>query len=588
MSTDGMVQVSFPLVNLPTSTTYATIGLIEAETHRRCIVGARRHDITGWDRAQIAQRCWAAGPRDGTRQRLAQAYQITRRTIYNIEQKARKVLPEALRPGPHGPISWSHTVQVTRDHLIRSVLVLYESGVSERDTQYCLQQMLGSRPSLGWVCERLGELAKQATQVNAQWRPSIGEGLAGDEIYSHGRPNLLVVGNDSLFIYALTRQPSRDGDTWACVLWDTPDTDQFARDGGTGLAAGAKMAEKPDQLDWWHVLRDMWRIDSSLERRAYSALSELIDRVVKFDRAHTTKRLEQHLAKWEKLDQKAEQAMTAYDTFHPLARQVDDLFAMIELRTGQLRDPQEIANRLWALGKQIHDLGGRVCKALGTTLSNQADTLCAYLPRLAQALAPLQTHWGVKAIAALCRLWQVEEDLRRKRLGWREKCALNDIWNNSLDMAASLLEDELFAAWDALETILGKNWRGSNAAECVNSLLRPHMNAHKYTDQNALELLRFLHNVHIFQRGKRTGSSPAQLVGIELPEDPFTLLGLLPLQTRSGQNARPTRVNNTALETIPLDWPQPVTPSDRSNSIDVCLLSFLIISLQTMVTAGES
>ena len=108
-------------------------------------------------------------------------------------------------------------------------------------------------------------------------------------------------------------------------------------------------------------------------------------------------------------------------------------------------------------------------------------------------------------------------------------------------MAASLLGDELFAAWDALETILGKNWRGSNAAECVNSLLRPHMNARKYTDQNALELLRFLHNVHIFQRGKRAGSSPAQLVRIELPEDPFTLLGLPPLQTRSRQNARPTQ-----------------------------------------------
>jgi hypothetical protein len=261
---------------------------------------------------------------------------------------------------------------------------------------------------------------------------------------------------------------------------------------------------------------------------------------------------------------------------------------MIELRTGQLRDPQEIANCLRALGKQIHTLGGRACKALGVTLSNQADTLCAYLPRLAQALVPLQTRWGVKAISALCCLWQVEEDLRRKRLGLREKRALNDIWDNSLDMAASLLGDELFAAWDALETILGKNWRGSNAAECVNSLLRPHMNARKYTDQNALELLRFLHNVHIFQRGKRAGSSPAQLVGIELPEDPFTLLGLPPLQTRSGQNARPTRANNTALEAIPLDWSQPVTPSDDGNSINVCLLSFLIISLQTMVIAGES
>jgi hypothetical protein len=107
VTSDGMVQVSFPLTNLPTSTNYVTIGLKEAETHKKCIMGARRDDITGWERAQIA-------------------------------------------------------------------------------TQYCLRQMLGIRPALGWVSERLSKLPRRATQVNAQWKPSIGESLAGDEIYSQG------------------------------------------------------------------------------------------------------------------------------------------------------------------------------------------------------------------------------------------------------------------------------------------------------------------------------------------------------------------------------------------------------------------
>lgn len=551
-------------------------------------MGPRRDDITGWDRAQIARQCWAAGKRDGTRRHLAQEYQITRRSVYTIEQKAREVLPAALEPGRHGPAPWSHSVEVTREHLVRSVLVLYRSGVSQRKTQYCLDQMLGAHPALGWVSERLNELAGRATEINAQWSPDIGEGLAGDEIYSHGQPNLLVVGNDSLFIYALTRQPSRDGDTWACVLWDTPDTDQFARDGGTGLAAGAKRAEKPDQLDWWHTLRDLWRINSSLERRAYGALNKLADRAAKFDQAHTTKRLEQHLAQWEKLDQKAEQAMAAYDTFHPLARQVDALFAMIDRQTGQLRDPQETANRLRALGKQIHALGGRACKALGTTLINQAATLCAYLPRLAQDLAPLQVEWGVEAIAASCRLWQAEEDLRRGHLGLLERCALNDVWNDSLDVAASLLGEELFAAWDGLEAVLGQTWRGSNAAECVNSLLRPSLDARRHTDQKALELLRFLHNAHPFQRGKRAGSSPAQLVGIELPEDPFTLLGLPPLQTRANDNTRSARANKAASKTISLAGPQSTAPSDGNDSGRAHSFSFLMVPSPAMTIAGQS
>jgi hypothetical protein len=62
----------------------------------------------------------------------------------------------------------------------------------------------------------------------------------------------------------------------------------------------------------------------------------------------------------------------------------------------------------------------------------------------------------------------------------------------------------------------------------VNSLLRPRLNARKHTDQGCLELLRFLHNGHPFQRGKRAGRSPAQWVGLDVPADPLILLGLAP------------------------------------------------------------
>lgn len=219
-------------------------------------MGSRNDHITGQDRAQIARACWAAGKkRDGTRQRLAQEYQMTRQSVHNIVSKAEAVLPAALEPGRHGPVPWAQAVEVTRDHLVRSVLTLYRGTMSERAMPDCLEQILGVRPALGWISARLAELAERAAAVNGQWAPAIGEGLAGDEIYSQGQPNLLVVGNDSLYIYALTRQPQRDGDTWGCVLLDTPDTPHFSRDGGTGLHAGAALAERPEQLDWWHTLR---------------------------------------------------------------------------------------------------------------------------------------------------------------------------------------------------------------------------------------------------------------------------------------------------------------------------------------------
>ena len=85
----------------------------------------------------------------------------------------------------------------------------------------------------------------------------------------------------------------------------------------------------------------------------------------------------------------------------------------------------------------------------------------------------------------------------------------------------------LLPAWQALSQVLSRSWRGSILCECVNSLLRPVLNARKSSDQGCLELFRFLHNTHRFARGKRAGRSPAELAGIQLPADPLSLLGWL-------------------------------------------------------------
>ena len=66
------------------------------------------------------------------------------------------------------------------------------------------------------------------------------------------------------------------------------------------------------------------------------------------------------------------------------------------------------------------------------------------------------------------------------------------------------------------------------AGRVWNSLLRPILARRKATDQGRLELFRLLHNVRRFARGKRAGKSPAELVGLEVPDDPLTLLGLAP------------------------------------------------------------
>ena len=493
-------------------------------------MAARRNDIVTEQRVQIAiemmspQRAW------GTVQQLAKRYKLSRQALYELAAKAQNILQQEMAAGRHGPAVREHTIRVDKNRLQRGVLTLTENEVSQRDVVACLAELLDTSVSVGWVNGEVARLEREAMKVNDSWQPNRAESLSGDELFSNGQPNLLVVGNESLYIYILSRQDDRDGDTWGSLLLDMPGDVPFASDAGTGLAAGAKAAGmRQHQLDWDHLLRPLWGQATRLEKQAYTAMADVDARAAQFDQAHTPKRLQHHLSQWEELLQKAEEKIAQVDTFTHIARQVDDHFALIDLESGYLRDAAAGSRHLRSLGQQLSSLSGRIYQKLATNLQNWAPDLFSYQFALRQALAPVQREYGQAAIAALSRLWQCQADEKRRRLSLPEQQQRQQIWQQSLDEADALLGDNrLWSAWDALVAVLDRSWRGSMLAECINSLLRPLLHRRKQTDQGCLELFRFLHNARPFQRGKRAGHSPAQLVGIDIPDDPLSLLGLAP------------------------------------------------------------
>jgi hypothetical protein len=494
------------------------------------LVGARRDDITGMDRTCIAVEAMPSYRPYGTITRLAEKHGVSRQTIYSIAAAAKGILSQSMEPGPHGPRPAPKAIWVDRDRLERSTVVLTRAGVSQRDIPLCMEGMLDTHLSPAWVNAELAKREEIAARVNRSWQPTVSETLSGDEIYSNGSPNLLVVGNDSLYIYALSRQATCDGETWACVLWDSPDSPQFASDAGIGLAAGAQQAQvKAHQLDWDHLLRPLWGQAARLEKQAYAALEAVEERAAQFEQAQTPRRLEKHLQAWEHLSREAEEKIARTDRFYQLAQQVDAQFALIDLESGRLRDPLAAAAALRTLGEQLGGWQGRIYNKLSSNLIHWADGLLAYHPVLQQALNPLIQRWGEPAIQALSRLWQIEADTKRRPLSLVQRQSQHILWEQSLDQALSLLDwEQLPQAWEALSQVLNRSWRGSMLAECVNSLLRPVLAGRKCSDQGCLELFRFLHNSHRFTRGKRAQRSPAELAGIQLPDDPLTLLGLAP------------------------------------------------------------
>lgn len=491
-------------------------------------MGIRRDDIPSSQRAPIVIEALSPHRPHGTISRLARDHGVSRQTIYQMAAVGRARLTEALAPGRHGPHPPETTISVDHNRLVRGSVVLTEVGVSQRDIPVCLEELLDTYVSPSWVNAQLAQAEAIAGTVNANWHPAIGEGLSGDETYSNGLPNLLVVGNESLYVYALTRQPDCSGDTWACVLLDGPDCPQFASDAGTGLAAGVKLAQvTPHQLDWDHLLRPVWGQVARLEDQAYAALEACEARAAQFEQAKTPKRLAHHLAAWERLTAEAQVKVERYDQFHQLATQIDAEFGLIDPRTGDVRDPQRGTENLWQVGCQLQNWAGLIYTKLSSYLVNLAAGLFSYAPGLARALQPLQERWGESALRAVMRLWQWEADAKRHPRTWCERQRHQRQWEACLDEVVALIGLEPLAqVWAEVTQVLERVWRGSMLAECVNSLLRPRLQGRKHTDQGCLELFRFLHNVHPFHRGKRAGHSPAQLVGLEVPEDPLTLLNL--------------------------------------------------------------
>lgn len=491
-------------------------------------MGMRRDDITVEERIQIGLVVLSPERAYGRIQELATEYKLSRESLYTIAKQVRQVLQTGMKLGQHGPQAKVKTIEIDRSRLVRAIGQLAQSGVSQRNMVACLEELLDTKISLGWVNGRLSELETASGIWNKQQNPSIGESLSGDELYANSLPNLLVVGNESLYIYNLSQEEHCDGETWATILQDLPDHSQFASDAGTGLAAGVKAsALAVHQLDWDHLLRPLWGQYTRLEKQAYAALSTLDEREQQFEQAHTEKRLHHHLTQWEKQRQEVEKMMERFDTFEQWAHQVDDCFALVDFETGHFPNSQTIITQLQAIGEQMRHWSGRIYQKLASNLIHWAPKLLSYQAPLQEAFSSVFMHYGHSAVHALMAIWQIEAHQKRHPLPLMQQQILQQLWEQHLDVATQHLDEAcLWEAWDAISQLLARSWRGSMLAECVNSLLRPRLKVRQHTDQGCLELFRFFHNLRPFQRGKRQGYSPAQLVGLDTPHDLFSLLGI--------------------------------------------------------------
>ena len=467
----------------------------------------------------IPQRKW------GRATELKQTYGVSRTFLYDLRKKALDVLVEGLAPRTPGPQSQEGSLLIDRAFIQRAITVMPVLKGTVRDIQQGLHLLFGVQRSVGYISQTLTAAGEQATAYNLGITvplPILGE---ADEIFQGRKPCLTLVDGRSFLVVNLTPAESRDGTTWGVTYLDLVERGiQFhdlACDGGTGLRAGVKEAELtiPLRPDLFHILQDAHRLTRCLEGAAYKAI-ETAERARRADleARGIIRRRGRRLKIKVPLPQAEIEEAQAIEIFDNWCWLLGEVRLALEPLTPAHRivSVAETRANIETAIALLKELPHPDITASAEDLEEKLPELIAPLEWLEQHLTPVLDGLDADTEAFIIWTWQHRHELNL------------DIDTDIPERLRSIVR----AVWD----ILGLFHRSSSLAESLHSWLRPYLQIHRGMPQWLLPLLQLFWNHHTFERGKRAGSSPLELAGVE---DAPSLAEVLDLLLCPGAAAQP-------------------------------------------------
>jgi hypothetical protein len=272
----------------------------------------------------------------------------------------------------------------------------------------------------------------------------------------------------------------------------------LACDGGTGLRAGVKEAELaiPLRPDLFHILQGAHRLTRRLEGAAYKAI-ETAERARRADleARGVIRRRGPRLKIKVPLPQAEIEEEKVIEIFDNWCWLLGEIRLALEPFTPSYRvvSVAETKATIETAIELLQELPRSDITAFAEDLKGKIPELIAPLEWLTQHLAPLLDGLDPDTEAFIVWAWQHRP-----------------ILNLDVDIPKTL-RSVVRAVWDTLELF----HRSSSLAESLHSWLRPYLQSHRGMPQWLLPLLQFFWNHHTFERGKRAGSSPLELAGVE-------------------------------------------------------------------------
>ena len=358
--------------------------------------------------------------------------------------------------------------------------------------------------------------------------------FASDEVFAKSTPLLITVEPVSSVILRIELADQRTAAVWS-AHWQALKANGFearllTSDAGSGLRAAHQgvLTDTPWQLDTFHgIAHRLGDYARRLEKSAYRAIVAVDKREATLKTAKSDGVIDKRLQQCVDAQRVAEQAIEQYDHFAYLYRVLIHQLNLFDTN-GDLRQADDVAGQMKAALVLMDSLNHAGISKVTASIQGALPDLLVYFKEAIAVVERCHTFTdNLEALNALCLAWQWDKAVIKSKVTARKKRAIKQrqfylewaaLWVGE-PAAYQILKDKVMTE---LESIV----QASSMVECINSLLRPYLDASKnQVTQAFLNTFMFYHNHRRYHAGKRKGKTPMEiLTGQPQQEDWITLL----------------------------------------------------------------
>lgn len=463
---------------------------------------------------------------------LANDFSISRKSVYKVRNAALNAINELAseQTEPHNITC----VGVDKLQIRRAIVAL---AITSANSIRAIEEQIpiiypGCRVSFGYIQGVIVEAQQQAARFNKTVQLANIRTIAVDEMFSQGWAVLAGIDLDSGFLFSLSVEQSRDGDTWARVLLEAAEQGMIpahvVKDGAKGIAKGVEMAfasiEQRD--DAFHAVYLAGKSRLKLERKAYRAIEHEAHAQKKYRKAPSDKKRSRAKSlDWAK--KKCSDAIERYTLAERAVSKIRMAFCSVNFKTGELITV-EMAEKLFTSSiALLRETSYRDCISVALYLENRIKGLTLATSKTHQSLVALQKNYSQEAISLTCRLIERKRKLK-KMSEWKRKQVVKEMAGAYYLLRSELNESDVDDIIDKVERLLQTRHMASSAIEGFNATLRSYLYVRKGVNQGFLDLFQAWHNLRPRRWGRHQGTSAYEVLTGNKATDWLTLLGFPP------------------------------------------------------------